>query len=276
MTCACQDKYPDGWDTRGGFFRYKADHDREDAGTGPEENWRCSECGRHARDMAPKMPKRHRPGGSLLVFEKTAPGTGSGPSETRVSIHSVPSTLPCCKPRGGVLADEQGIFARGMKLEDIDSYREFKDWEETSPIRMVSREPFEFHGYMEFPEKVEYVTFTQGKLGCSYTVSVDRVDGQPSGTTDCKRVVRQGIGKDFFDDYMIAACDDEDFAFARYTFKDSKDTWDREITVNKKKALVIKSISGTPGSETKDPFRGLVISFLRKPDFKKRRTVCGY
>lgn len=277
MICACQDKYPDGWDTRGGFFRYKADHDREPLGTVSEENWRCSECGRHARDMAPKMPKRHRPGGSLLVFEKTAPGAGSGPSETRVSIHSVPSTLPCCKPRGGVLADEQGILAQGMKLEGIDNIDDFKAWDKVDAIYMISREPFDVHGYMEFPEKVEYVTFIKGKLDSRpYTVSVDRVDGQPSGTSDCKRVVRQGIGKDNFQYFMIAACDDEDFAFARYTFKDSKDTWDREITINKKKELVMKSFSGTPGSEPKDPFRSLVISFLRKPDFKKRRTVCGY
>lgn len=287
MICACTEKYAHGWDTGDGFFEYTYDDERDDLSKIKKDDWKCIRCGRSAKDMEAKKPKRHRPGGSLLTFEKPAnkkkPGKTDDTPEIMVSIQSVPATLLSCYPRRGVLGDEHQIFTQGMKLEHIDSYEDFSFWKDEAPISIISRKYFDLHGYMEFPDQVNYVTFTKGRLSDKPfpVLLVDWVDGaekvrKEGEVIDCERVVRQFIGKEFFEYFMIAAKDKKDFAFGRYTFKNTKDTWDREIKMNKEMETLSNNETENPSPRDKDPYNGLVMNFLRIPDLDKRKRVCGY
>jgi len=286
--CACPDQFNHGWAydshllSKNEFYRYVSDDvkgdTRENLSHLDKKEHRCAICGRHAKDMEQKKPKRHRPGGSLLTFSIPAE-KGSRPM---VSIESILSDVSGSWPRLGVMGDEHGIFTQSMKMEHIDSYDDFTFWKREKPISIISRKPFTYHGYMELPDKVRYVTFTRGALtDKAYPVTMDREDGGKAATkngkpVDCKRVIRQYIGKDFFEYFMIAASDEEDFAFGRYASKDTKDTWDREIKMYNEVETVKNNETEAFKPTKVDPYKGLVMNFLRKPDLKKRIRVCGY
>jgi len=296
--CACPDHFNHGWDYwdydsnaltntlinylgKNKFYKYtyedvKGDV-KEDLSDLDKKEQRCGTCGRLAKDMEAKKAKRHRPGGSLITFN-IPPGKDALPM---VAIESIPSDISGTSPRRGVMGDEHKIFTQGMKMEHIDSYREYTKWEDEAPISIISRETFIYHGYMEFPDKVRYVTFTKGRLGDSHPVKVNRVDGKVTFAkdeiiSDSKRVVRQYIGKEFFEYFMIAAQEKVDFAFARYTFNNTKDTWDREIKMYKEMEKLNDNENDELNSRVKDPYKGLVMTFLRNPDLEKRKRVCGY
>jgi 3',5'-cyclic AMP phosphodiesterase CpdA len=289
LICGCPGEYDHGWDYESKglnllgsdrFYRYTGHENqggaRQDLSHLPDKDHRCPVCGRHAKDMAPKRPRRHRPGGSLITF--TPPPDQTSPHT--VSITSIPSELKGCAPRRAVMADEHEVFSQDMELEHIDSYRKFKDWKKEIPISIISREPFTFHGDMDLPDRVVYVTYTRGRLG-SYAVRLDRADGKtpPMWETpvDGMRVVRQYIGKDFFRYFMWAARDEEDFAFVRYTFKDGpNETWDREVHMYNEMEPVTDGDKDASPQKEPDPYKRLVLNFLRKPDHEKRKKVCGY
>lgn len=281
--CACPEKYGHGWDYETRVFGkntlYEYTYgDVKQALALDGNGHRCPRCGMAASDMAAKRPKRHRPGGSLLKFD-TPSGKDSGPM---VSIESIPSGAKGCHPRRGVLCDEHQVFTQSMKMEHIDCYEDFKKWDDEAPISIISRKPFTFHGDMDFPDRAIYVTFSKGRLGDRYPVAMDRMDGKKGfagddAPVDCKRVIRQFIGKDFFNDFMISAQERNDFAFTRYTFQGGfKDTWDREVRMYKEVEPAGCTDDSSFHPKTEDPYKGLVMFFLRKPDLKKRKRVCGY
>ncbi|VFQ44908.1 metallophosphoesterase [Desulfoluna butyratoxydans] len=261
----------------------------------------CPHCHMQAGDMVRKPAKRHRPGGNLLIFDDTG----------KLKIQSVVTDDKKNKPRKAVMCEEQKIFIDDMKLEDINSYEEFSDWDETEkPIQIISTEPFTYYGYMEFPSRVKYITFKTGVLpGDSAVQLVSKeysnkffkfVQESVFDNIYEKRVVQE-IGKKCFRKLKNAATHESDFAFVRYSFNEL-DFWDREINIGKqrfedvKEYAKIKTNNAFEASKEwlaekfektynpqyqeyiKDDFRGMLLEFRIIPDFEKRKDndVCGY
>ena len=127
---------------------------------------------------------------------------------------------------------------------------------------------------MEFPALVNYVIFSNSQLDASGRVDDVRV-------RDNMFMIRQTIGKESFE-YLIRACKSKnDFAFASYKFKiNQMQPWDREIKMYKE--MINLNVNkedrkrGIVKVRDRDPFKNLVIKFLRKPDLNKRKKLCGY
>lgn len=262
LICGCtgdNQRYETGWDFRDGkLYEYKnIDKDgnishlttrHEVEGTG------CTACGMSAKKMVRKQARRHRPGGNLLAFDKKL-----------VKIKSVFSSEASSEPRPGVICDELAVFTGTMKLEHIENENDFKKWEKIDPITIISRTPFVKYGYMEIPNQVEYVTYLSGALGGYNSVCEEKVG-------ENRVRVRQLIGKDAFDELMKSAQRKNDFAFVSYRFGSNKYShWQREIKMYKEMEML-----KTFNVSSRDPFKGLVIKFLRKPDLEKRVKLCGY
>jgi hypothetical protein len=133
----------------GRYYRYTSAVLREEVS---KEAAFCGQCGRHADDMKEKPPIRHRPGGNLIEFI----ADGDNIENMKVAVKSFPATTPNCLPRCGVIGDELGYLSGDLEVEEnkdgstIDA--------DDSLIFFVSNK-FKRHAYMEFPIKVQYVTF---------------------------------------------------------------------------------------------------------------------
>ena len=158
LICACADKYNTG------FYHEKSPINQlfsaDDHTKTPLESDACPDCGMKGADMVRKPFRRHTPGGNLLIFQD-----GCVRIESVVADHNTidPINKPT-KPRKAVICEEHGVFLGDMRLEDIDSYKEYKQWKETKPVNIISEKPFTYYGYMEFPLSVQYVTFVDGGL----------------------------------------------------------------------------------------------------------------
>jgi len=270
LVCGCtgnKSRYGTGWDYRDGkLYEYRnldKDGNVSHLTTRHEvEGDACPHCRMPAKKMVRKHPRRHRPGGNLMTFVK---------KDENVNVTSVFSSLPTTEPRPGVMCDEQKVFTGLMVLEQIENELDYKKWKKKVPITIVSRTKFRRYGDMKFPDQVQYVTYLKNDLGAFSSVGV---------VNDNKNRVQisQMIMKESFDGLMKAAKRNNDFAFTRYSFNSTKySRWDREIKMYKEmKVLKISKESDDMSRKRKDPFKGLVIKFLRKPDLKKRMKLCGY
>lgn len=255
---------------------------------------KCPHCEMKAGDMIKKPAKRHRPGGNILLFENN-----------KVKIKSVfadhnpldPYNLST-EPRKAVMCEENDVFTQPMKLPDVNNEAEFNDWDEIQPINIISRKPFIYFGHMDFPIRVDYITFNMGKLNGNSTVKII------SSNNKYKKIVAQKIVKDSFEEMKDSANRKNNMAFTKYYFNNNQ-FWDREIKFSKSlpsKATDIKeetkgivynipealkvahsAIEGgsySPDLYTPihDDFDGLLIKFIEIPNFKKRKdiNVCGY
>lgn len=267
----------------------------------------CPHCNMEGGDMIRKPARRHTPGGNLLIFENETNGRVRIETVLAENSPNAPNNRPT-KARTAVMCEEQDVFTGDMRLDGINSFKEFNEWDSRNLINIISVEPFIHFGHMKFPSRIKYVTFKKGLL-----LGDDKVDFIKTGKKYAKRV-RQTIIKDSFDKLKRAATHDSDFAFTRYTFSGS-DIWDREINVGKTKMGHIKDVaeymqsveeenialhgmaSGLPEDSLyvksadqkksydskkqgfiKDDYRDMIINFSMKPDFNKRKktNVCGY
>lgn len=281
LICACAEHFHAGWFyQKGGLFRkerlfeYQNGEKREVKhfvhmlGREPGNYYErkkemkvlsCPDCKMPAKDMVRKHARRHRPGGNLLAFD-----------DGRVKIKSVFSELKSSFPRPGVMCDEHKVFTGLMKFEYIKNENDFKKWEKDEPISIICRSKFIKHGYMEFPMHVEYITFSTMVHGAEG--NVNEID-----LGNCKVQIRQTIPKDKLLDFRRAAKNDADFAFVRYRFSSIKaGEWDREVKMYKDIEGKMNAVESSTIGQRKDSFKGLVIKFLRKPDLKKRKKLCGY
>lgn len=308
MICACtkENKYETGfyreWDVSLGKFHLKQLYSGEtDAKKTTLDSDVCPHCLMSGIDMVRKPARRHKPGGNLLLFQNG-----------KVKIESVIPDLKNSTPRKAVMCEEQGVFVGDMQLEAIKNYREFREWYEDEPIRIISVDPFTYHGYMEFPTIVKYVTFKNGVLPGGKTVKriskeysnrfIEYIQRDVRNNKYDYRIIQE-IDKKSFGYFKNAANNDEDFAFVRYSF-DVNDSgqWDREINIGKKllsDSFEYAKIYGTNVLELskewvsdkfektyepkykeyqKDDFRGMLMKFRTIPDFEKRKknNVCGY
>ncbi|MBU1172927.1 MAG: hypothetical protein KKD44_25485 [Proteobacteria bacterium] len=273
--CACPEQYEHGWDFHSHalksneFSHYK--YNRKKEITNPEKHL-CTTCQMPAKKMTAKKGKRHKPGGSLLKFSK-----GKKTNKMMLTIESVPSDVKGCSPRLGSMNDEHKIFTQSMRLQDIDSLIDYNYWEDEIPINIISRKPFKFFGYMKLPDKVQYVTFLKGNeeykgLRGQNPKTVGKIE-----MGDNKIVFKQEVEKDDFDALFGAARREIDFAFTRYIyFSSPQEEWDREIKMFKEISTINNEKSTRFNSKQIDPFEGLVVSFVRKPDLEKRMKICGY
>ncbi|MBU0992390.1 MAG: metallophosphoesterase [Proteobacteria bacterium] len=242
------------------------------------DDGKCPDCGMSASDMVKKPPRRHRPGGNILFFENG-----------KVKIKSIFSEIKQSKPRKGPLCEKQGVFVDEMMLEGIKSEIKFNNWKHKIPINIISKNPFKYYGNMEFPSRVQYVTFSEGELDGGGRVRIE-----PS-EKPYEKIVKQDIVKDSFEGFKDSAKHKEDFAFTRYYFG-LNDIWDREINISKhflakaqdwaqkRRTDIINTAeffsSYDPEYEKThiDEFDGMIIEFRTIPDFEKRKNphVCGY
>jgi hypothetical protein len=280
--CACPDKYAHGWDYekklvgRNRFYEHTDRGEKKDL-TGKRTDKKthiCPVCQMPAKDMGDKKAKRHRPTGSLLAFDLGPEPDGI----PRLTIESVPSTVKGCFPRKGSFNDENKIFTRGMRLEEIDNYKDYKDWEEMDPISIISRRAFTFYGYMDFPDTVQYVTFREQD---GETVGLRGGTPRPVGkiVKDGNEVYfKQEVMKEDFKFLLWSASRKEDFAFVRYIYNGPPvERWDREILMAQLNDKVSNGYQEFDNSgQTTDKIQALVILFNRKPDLKKRKKICGY
>jgi hypothetical protein len=278
LICACPEKYAHGWDYtqktfgESRFYEYTYGDTRDDLSHLKKEDRKCPRCGMPAKDMTRKIAKRHRPGGSTLTFEGR-----DKDGFPEVTIESVPTLLHSAAPRMGVQNDEHDIFTEDLKLEDINSYKDYHFWDDDEFIRIISKKPFKYYGYMAFPDKVQYVTFLNGKgedrgLRGEINYNVGNID-----LRDNRKLIEQEVGKDDFKFLMRSARRDSDFAFMRYIYKSSpEEFWDREITMYKEIPVVDSQELKDFSEEKIDQFEGLAIKFIRKIDHKKRKEICGY
>lgn len=258
----------------------------------------CIHCGMKGEDMVRKPFRRHAPGGNLLLFEDVEKG--------KVRIESVvvdhnttdPVNLPT-KPRKAVMCEEQEVFTGAMRLDNINSYIQFKKWDSRYLINIISEKPFIYYDYMEFPSRAQYVTFTEGLLPDDSGVDIIKTN------IAFERRIRQKISKDSFDALKNAANQDSDFAFIRYSFSAS-DIWDREMNIGKSSEAEAadawekeRTDKYNNGQRVKsafnhvwygdpyepklkkakyDEFEGMILIFRTIPDFRKRKDtdVCGY
>jgi hypothetical protein len=299
LVCACMGEhntYNTGFsiDKKSGQLYYQDDYKKNAL-----NRTSCYRCTMRGKDMSHKPARRHKPGGNLLIFENG-----------KVKIESVVPDDDKITIRKAVMCEEQGVFVGDMQLEHIDSYRDFKNWDEMKPINIISVKPFTYYGYMEFPSEVKYVTYKKGDLQGSNKVElIPKVYSNrfiqylEKDVLDKKfeyRVLQQAI-KDSFDALYQSAISKSDFAFTRYSFNIS-DYWDREINIDKKlfadvkdktkisvnnavektKSVVAKTFEKKYDPKyqeyMKDDFRGMLLLFRTIPDFKKRKksNVCGY
>ncbi len=293
LICGCtgdKDKYDTGWDYQGdtiyGLFGdgkfYGYHHNKDKNGNeshlatryemSPPE---CPDCRMHAKDMERKITKRHRPGGNLLKFT----------ADDQVQIRSV-FTNEGMDARVAVMSDENKFFTQKMKLEDIDSEEDYYYWKKNDLLKVISKAPFKLYGSLVFPDKVQYVTFKEkglrGKDSLDVKVKdykVDKYSKKIKKFKEYNKSVRQSIGKQNFKKFMLAGLSRSDFAFMRYTYLSTQEKWDREVKIYKDPFVEYaenEEQQTTFNQRSIDPFRGLLIKFLRKSDSEKRKKICGY
>lgn len=283
LICKCADKYDEGWDydkrflRKNEFYEYTSDGQKKDLSNviPPGETkviHKCPTCQMLAKNMGDKKAKRHRPGGSLISFEN---GNGKTP---QVVIESVPSNLPSSTPRRGVMSDEYKVLTQSMRFEKIDNYEDYHYWKKKIPINIISRFPFKRYGYMNFPNQVQYITFKKGNNNLKGLRGENSRMAKTHKDFSDKYNFRQEIVKDDFDSLLTAASSDEDFAFSRYVFNSSPvESWDREIKMYQLSDGLNEGYQNfTYNGANVDKIKGLVMAFIRKPNHKKRKKVCGY
>ena len=315
--CGCiqNNKYNTGFFVEGllskKLYRYKGDIDKALYNTNAESEVRgshlksyigrgdkaiCPHCHMEAGDMKDKKPRRHKPGGNLILFYNG-----------KVKIRTEVSELKQNAPRKAVMCEEQDVFVDDMVVKDDRGYNESKKKYITNSTNIISKKPFKYYGYMEFPYQVEYITY---KKPTDKGVK-DLMRGGPTPhrvelvkVEDNKYKIRQGIGKKELKWLNIIAGDQKNYIFTRYKFK-TNEIWDREIKVidlsapykkleltdEDRKRLdpeVVKAIEKErrhvrrPAHSVSDIVgeryqkKDIIIKFIKTPDFKKRRDVCGY
>ena len=237
----------------------------------------CPDCGMKAGDMEDKKPRRHRPGGNLLLFN-------NGKVKVRTELSDM-------HPRKAVMCEEQDVFVGDMVVEAEEDYAESRktDWVKT--LNITSQKPFDYFGYMEFPSQVEYITYKKPKTKSKGTVEKLMRGGNPHRVEmipaeDNKHKIKQGIGKKELDVLKDIAGDRKDFIFTRYRFGENE-LWDREIEIGgyyaqdpeviKIRERDAKYVRKLPSQKEKFTIKkNVIIGFVTTPDFDKRRDVCGY
>jgi len=228
-----------------------------------DHDYNCSECKMDANDMAQKPARHHPPCGNLLLFDQ---------QEGKVKFKTETSDL---NPRKAVFCEQNEIFTGDMVLEDINSEKEFNDWKPETPIDIVSRDPFTYYGYMEFPSTVQYITYQEGLLTDDRGLNSYLVENYEYENSNQVKM-KQWIGKDSFRKLMKAAYRKKNLSFTRYHFYNNE-IWDREIVMTKSFLGTIGEALTLSGTITEpDRFEGLLVQFKTVPDFKKREDVCGY
>lgn len=226
--------------------------------------------------MIDKPPKRHRPGGNLLVFN----------NNSEVKVKTLESQLKQNTPRKAAMCEEHGVLVDDMVLEDIKNEEDYRDWDDSIPINIVSKKPFVCYGHMEFPKSVKYITYTDGELPGDSPVRVrprliksDHKNQVTASITE--RVVRQEIRKKSFKKFHNAAKHKKQFAFMRYSFG-ADEHWDREINITKSvsgkiREAVIDSLADPIVCKAKhDRFKDMIMKYVAVPDFDKRKKVTKY
>lgn len=294
LICTCPGTYHSGyyyeWSPSMSKKRLKALYSAENRGKKELPSDHCPRCGMKGEDMIKKPARRHAPGGNLLVFEDKIGG--------KVRIETEITDLKQGKPRKAVMCEEQDVFTGDMVLEGIKNEKEYARKKKLNPIHIVSRKPFTLFGFMELPTRVQYITFSKGRLKGDGHVSLIKSDKQ------FRYVINQEIIKNDFDKLKRAAQNTQNFSFYRYSFL-GNEVWDREIIMTKSLAgsmrdakeevkrvtrntpekikTVYKNLKNEPYNPklykpVHDDFDGLLIEFKMIPDFKKRmaKDVCGY
>lgn len=197
------------------------------------------------------------------------------------------------------------VFKKSMKLEKIDSFKEFTKWKKKYPVSIISKQSFKYYGYMDFTDQVQYVTFLEGDLAKKINInSLDKVGLRDIENEPHKKQISQTIMKKSFKYLKKSAKRKKSLAYIRYIFT-ADDIWDREVKITKSlvgmskdvkeelKGVVynlpeaLKTAHAAIGGKSYSPklyhpvhddFDGLIIEFPKVPDFKKRKdiNVCGY